>query len=1024
MTEESNIHPELLELPPEMLKLHELLSRFQQENLLLRRQLASSTALLDIAVSKLASLGFTFETPVDLQQLRTEARRSAPSSLPPTTTTTTPPGGSVSLPLPFMMPGMTREGCTVSSSSSSSSSSEIHSLRGSTSASGGMSAMVGNAASSAHYTVERSGGDGQPNDPLHGHPLRSPDGGTSGGGSGGDGTAGGGGGGGGLLPVLLPPGPKLTVSTKTIGSGGSVTIPPSSASPIRGSGSGTEGENVVGTTTTVTPTPIASAGSPATTTVPNAMVRSAASGPIASQKRKRFTLTYALSHAHTKWIHCCAFATGETSPVLATAGMDGQLVVHRPLTEGGGEERGGGGGGSTPAPKPFWCIPSAHRECVNDLSWLSPTTVATASLDGTVRVWDIERAVVGPIEGRDGVERSERTVRDDHGGGVREEEEEAKLYEYASEGLMLACCALQKPYVFACSNSLRQVALIDTRAPRPVTVIREWNSRVNTIAYDPTCQELFMGHSNGGITGWDVRHLPSQGERSRSGSSRSGSSSSSSGGGSAPSTALPLTRNHPLPRTTSSSSFAQRRPTGGGAGASLSSTLSEDGGDTLMMSSSGSVHAGATGASPSPALPSVFPPSSSSFLAPPSSSFSSAGVAGKGASPPPSALPSFPTAVGPPNASRSSFSNASFSSSSVVLPRAYQFQQVWSTTDSIPYSAVEYVSHVMGEDHSKRLVSVTNGNVVRLYGHAVSLRHSTTATGGGGGGGTMGGPAASAGTWHARPPAATNGMGDPMTPSSRPAYGGEGGEGYVLHTTFPSPPSALLDEEEEEDLASAGPQDRAWTASTERGGGGGECDGMMRAAFWKGAPSSRSTLLPVEEEEAHDHASTVEETDGEEEAEEEDEEEDDGKDGYAATGEGSVGALSRQRRGGGARETQKARRTRGEKGSRRPYGAYARSGEDEERSRGTGPPPSWHRPITERDLLITGSVRGWSTTGVAQYRAIVYDASEAGRPVVLDTLDGHRDLVAGAAVHRVRESLLVATVSRDSVVRMWTSTNG
>lgn len=213
--------------------------------------------------------------------------------------------------------------------------------------------------------------------------------------------------------------------------------------------------------------------------------------------------------------------------------------------------------------------------------------------------------------------------------------------------------------------------------------------------------------------------------------------------------------------------------------------------------------------------------------------------------------------------------------SSSVLGTSYHMRRVWTAQSALAHSGIAYITHVHSDDDTKRLVSVTNDYMVRLYRgtlNAPSFTSSNTP-------GSANGP--------------TGGIG-----SSSGAAGVSRNDLYTLHTALPN-----------------------------EGNFGGR-GATMRSAFWKGVTAQRldSSLY-------------------------DDDMEKDGEDARADL-----------------------------------------------------------RRVTECDLLITGG---------SMNRCTVYDVSEAGNPKVVETLEGHRDRVTGAAVHHTMENLIIATTGADASVRIW-----
>lgn len=1128
MTEENSFDHALLELPTETMRLHERLSKMQRENFLLRRQLSSSMALLDIAVGKLASLGLALETPLDLRKLRAEAQHGAPPLIPATLVPTSSPPVVAATPSAFIPSASGTAGgennAVVSGSGSSGlrgginagpglgSSSSIpsttssigggggnvdestgvdvgqgdhHSTHGKVSGSSGGGAGGGSGSCSTHAISNTTTVSSSSNISSKGSTVSTGQIGGGGGEEGGEGTGNGAG-----SSLFL--GTRGTTSSIAVaGITGMPTLPtytPTSSSTICSATTAAPLTTAGNTSTTTlapsmskTGVPTSSSSSTPSTTGAGAVVTSApalTTGPGASSMtttggagvksncinasgaqlhRKNFTLFNVIRNAHSKSIHCCGFAPGSQHDILATGGLDGRLILH-PFLE---VSKGGGEGSanescdeSSSLKHPVLGIPSAHTECISDLSWLSPHLIATASFDSSVRVWDVNRGILCN-RGRRGraVDEDNIRVRGDasrsssgtDAGCGGEERAEALIYEFTSLGLMLACCSLQKPHLFACSNSHRQVCIIDTRAPVPSAVVQEWSSRVNSLAYDGSCHHLFMGHSDGVITAWDLRKVSGGGGAAGAPSTNPSSISSGSSN-----------------NNNNSYSAANMSAIEMSADMQLSSTLPPSGsttdGEEASLIGAGSTttgnlsagNRGGTGAvKPGSQQPTLRPPpapalsssSLSSWVPVSSTNYASCKLSQHSS-------PSLHTGLG------ASCSNSSFlfSSSSMPPSRMHQLKRVWSTTDPLSHSGVTYIAHVNGEDHSKRLVSVTSGNVVRLYKNSPSVsppavvNHPSSGGGGGGVGGV--GVALSLGgggvmSSFVTPPSGSGGSrrntGASGILEGRGTSSGTGRYDYYLLDTSVLPSSPVPFGEEEEQLQ---PQhqdkDIRWTGNV--GGtialGGGEYgEGLpMRAAFWKGISRSypRSSFFTghtsqvgeekeggkvgeQEVEDEEDHEVLEQEGRGEKAGEEVSDRYNVGHDGEDAEHTGRIL--------GSIKKLGKNHRREGVRGMRANTSGGNRSIEGKGGSGGYIENGSSNLPyIAERDLLVVGGATTSFSNGMTNHRALVYDVSDSRKPCVVDTLDGHLGQVTGAAIKRVGEHIVVATTSADCTVRIWMST--
>lgn len=1032
MTEENSSEQTPLELPPGGLRIHELSSKLEWENFVLRRQLSSCMGLLDIAMSKLADLGYALETPLDLRLLRAEVQRGAPpllstnlvravsstssSALVPGSVTTPPVGGNIGEVPP-----------TVNSSTSSCNSGGA--LRSSTNPGSGLSCS-GCIPPSNGNAGEWNGGEVAPRDT---HGVQATDGGREGGGehsaphtntstttntssSGTTGHSGIGGGGGteGMLSGGLSALSSAKASTSTVAAGRcslpaiptTTTTSSSStnttiktlASTLSSTGGGTT-EAAGGSLAPTTP----KAASTTTGAVPSHIMTTAGgSGPQDnrtgnSSRRisgRKFALFNTFRNAHTACIHCCAFAPEGRRELLATGGRDGQLAFHPILevpsaakAEGGSSQSSGGASSSLQF---SWSIPSAHTECISDLSWLSSTQVVTASFDSFVRVWDVNRAMLRTSEDADGVaerpvEASRWSRRISLEGSSKRGEggAEAMVYAFEGYGFMLACCSLHNPYLFACSTSRCHVGVADIRAPYPVLGTPHWTERMNAMTYDASSNLLFTGGSDGIITAWDLRKLPAGWETARKTSSNAVLKSIGEEGG------LPLSTTLPPSTTT-------------------------DGVDVTMMSNT-------------------------SFAGPPSGTMSHGGI-GVRRSIPLSPLSSFvPLPTGktrrldghgattnvafPPDYSSPFESHPASFLPSMTHGVEYPLGQVWRTNDAISHSGIAYIAHAHNHGNGKRLISVTNGNVVRVYRNTSSTSPSTTVLRSSNGGGVGSDGSGSGNGNHGRTTTTTTTAHRNLPGSAAlesfvapPAGSGSPEENYFLDTTLlPSPTFSLA---EEEPVCSSLVEEKGENGGRRGGGEGGEdIEVPMRAAFWKGIAGcvpdaslreEEQDLLQQEVDEAREATDNA----AEDHVYDIVKKEEDGSDARRKGGERR--ALNKDDRRGEPPESERGRSSSGGGGGRRRgsdgTGEWA-SGKQQQRN------------VTQRDLLIAGSTLSIGSNGKV-YHATVYDVSKSGKPTVVDTLEGHRGNVTGAAVRCTREHFMIATISADCAVRIWTPTRG
>lgn len=234
------------------------------------------------------------------------------------------------------------------------------------------------------------------------------------------------------------------------------------------------------------------------------------------------------------------------------------------------------------------------------------------------------------------------------------------LYQYNAHGFVLSAIPLG-PSIFACSDARHKTAVVDVRVGGK-GLVQEHAYRINSLSYDEAAKQLLMGQSNGVISLWDMRR-PDQALQTAANPSSGG------GGGAAPSPSLSTQR------VDGTSQAAAASTADGGVGAL--------GADAFVSGAGG----GAAAAEDE----------------------RTASFTGHGA--PLAAAASISGVLGVSGAGVGSGSAAT--SGTFTLPSRLTCTTELENEPS--HSPISFIAHFHSDDDTRRLISVSGDNMVRLY---------------------------------------------------------------------------------------------------------------------------------------------------------------------------------------------------------------------------------------------------------------------------------------------------------------------